>query len=502
MTAVLWSAAPGFELRDVRIKAVKGKAYAEIQFSKSQGEKGFPLFFHQSDARTGLLTISFLETESAFALGDYAIENGGKTLTNLGLKRFRSPSGKNFLGLEFHLAEPPKQVVLDEKGSTSVRVGLQAKVDAKFNWSLAAAAKSQASAPQVASQSIGAGLLEIRLTATPAQETVILDFGTAVPKFTAGKSELGSDWLLVTFSAQESMGRKELVFPHDGVFRTIRMKSSDGILTVELRAVGGAKLHVLPQGGEFHIVSASGKVKQPVQWSSQASSGQIRQADILPDPVEGAHKAGKSLEAGSNGRTGKSISSSDVFSPSGESKPMNIRKDSVSRSGSQVQAEKASERRVPADPEPELVASPKEIPLPAAMPEPVPIPSEAMSKRLAQEKKAAEEEKIKVKLAEEVTYNSYGRRDPFVPVESGHSDNGIIIDQMKVVGIIWQGAAPIAVLEHTKESGVSYTVRQGDPVHNGRVTRITRDAVTFNITEYGISRSYSLKLVSQEGVSR
>lgn len=106
---------------------------------------------------------------------------------------------------------------------------------------------------------------------------------------------------------------------------------------------------------------------------------------------------------------------------------------------------------------------------------------------------------MRVELAAaRVAYNSFGRRDPFIPVEQGIADNGIDIDQMKVVGIIWQAQEPMAVLEHNKESGVSFTVKQGDPVHNGRVSRITRDQVTFDISEYGISRSYSLKLVSNK----
>ena len=120
-----------------------------------------------------------------------------------------------------------------------------------------------------------------------------------------------------------------------------------------------------------------------------------------------------------------------------------------------------------------------------------------LANKLAAEKLAAEEEKKRIEPEEnQVSYNSYGRRDPFIPVEQGAADNGIDIDQMKVVGIIWQSSQPMAVLEHNHEAGVSYTVKEGDPVHNGRVARISHDAVTFDISEYGISRSYSLKLVS------
>ena len=127
-----------------------------------------------------------------------------------------------------------------------------------------------------------------------------------------------------------------------------------------------------------------------------------------------------------------------------------------------------------------------------------------LADKLAQEKLAAEEEKKRVEPEENrIAYNSYGRRDPFIPVEQGASDVGIDIDQMKVVGIIWESQQPMAILEHNRESGVSFTIKEGDPVHNGRVARISRDAVTFDISEYGISRSYSLKLVSsKEGAKK
>ncbi|MEO7424245.1 MAG: hypothetical protein ABI036_03600 [Fibrobacteria bacterium] len=126
-----------------------------------------------------------------------------------------------------------------------------------------------------------------------------------------------------------------------------------------------------------------------------------------------------------------------------------------------------------------------------------------LAAKLAQEKLAADDEKKRIEPEEKrISYNSYGRRDPFIPVEQGASDNGIDIDQMKVVGIIWQSQQPMAVLEHNKESGVSFTIKEGDPVHNGRVARISRDAVTFDISEYGIARSYSLKLVSSKEGAR
>ncbi len=175
----------------------------------------------------------------------------------------------------------------------------------------------------------------------------------------------------------------------------------------------------------------------------------------------------------------------------------------------QAPAAEAAPNMAAAEAEPVRVAGPASAPAPRALSGAAGKPADGpklslaespeLADKLAQEKKRAEEEKMRVGAGEtRVAYNSYGRRDPFIPVEQGLSDNGIDIDQMKVVGIIWQAQEPMAVLEHNREAGVSFTVKQGDPVHNGRVSRITRDQVTFDISEYGISRSYSLKLVSNK----
>jgi hypothetical protein len=56
----------------------------------------------------------------------------------------------------------------------------------------------------------------------------------------------------------------------------------------------------------------------------------------------------------------------------------------------------------------------------------------------------------------------------------------------------------IGLGEHIQESNLSFTVRHGDPVHNGKVSRITRDAITFDLTEYGITRAFTMKLVNPQ----
>lgn len=92
-----------------------------------------------------------------------------------------------------------------------------------------------------------------------------------------------------------------------------------------------------------------------------------------------------------------------------------------------------------------------------------------------------------------VIYSSYGRRDPFIEVK-GLAEEGINVDQMELVGIIWEAEDPIAILAEAKNPSMSYTVKEGDKVLNGKVLKITRSDVLFLIQEFGVSRRYSMRL--------
>ncbi len=97
-----------------------------------------------------------------------------------------------------------------------------------------------------------------------------------------------------------------------------------------------------------------------------------------------------------------------------------------------------------------------------------------------------------------VMYSSFGRRDPFVDVK-GLVEEGINIDQMELVGIIWESEEPMAILSDVKNSSVSYTLKEGDKVLNGKVLKITQTDVLFLIQEFGVSRRYSMGLPDKFG---
>jgi len=108
-------------------------------------------------------------------------------------------------------------------------------------------------------------------------------------------------------------------------------------------------------------------------------------------------------------------------------------------------------------------------------------------------KQAVEDQKNKV------VYNTFGIRDPFIPLEADDAEGGLNIDQMRVVGIIASPTRPMAVLEHTSQPGLSVALREGDAIQNGRVLKIERDRVVFLLEEFGVSRQFALKLQAPKG---
>ena len=81
----------------------------------------------------------------------------------------------------------------------------------------------------------------------------------------------------------------------------------------------------------------------------------------------------------------------------------------------------------------------------------------------------------------------------------GLMEEGINIDQVELVGIIWESDVPMAILVDAKNPNVSYTVKEGDRILNGKVLKITQTDVLFLLQEFGVSRRYSMSLPDQYG---
>jgi hypothetical protein len=101
-------------------------------------------------------------------------------------------------------------------------------------------------------------------------------------------------------------------------------------------------------------------------------------------------------------------------------------------------------------------------------------------------------------IEDRVSYSSFGRRDPFLEVK-GLVEEGINIDQVELVGIIWEAEEPIAILAESKNPTVSYTVKEGDKILNGKVLKINPNDILFLIQEFGVSRRYSMALPDKYG---
>ena len=100
-----------------------------------------------------------------------------------------------------------------------------------------------------------------------------------------------------------------------------------------------------------------------------------------------------------------------------------------------------------------------------------------------------------------IRYTAFGR-DPFMQLmPDSLSKNGRpFVENLKLVGILFDKLDKIALTEDMKNGKRPFALRENDPVEHGKVLKIYRDRVVFLITEYGISRSYTMRLTgtSQE----
>ncbi|NLB64211.1 MAG: SH3 domain-containing protein [Fibrobacter sp.] len=101
-------------------------------------------------------------------------------------------------------------------------------------------------------------------------------------------------------------------------------------------------------------------------------------------------------------------------------------------------------------------------------------------------------------FSDRISYQSFGRRDPFIPLQ-GVVVDGINIDGVELVGIIWEPEAPMVILSDMRNSNLSYTLKEGDAILNGKVLKITQDEVLFIINEVGVSRRYTMTLPDKYG---
>jgi len=101
-----------------------------------------------------------------------------------------------------------------------------------------------------------------------------------------------------------------------------------------------------------------------------------------------------------------------------------------------------------------------------------------------------------------IKYHGSGR-DPFMPILSDSVSPSDVpsVQNLSLVGVLVDDVDRIALCEDLKNGNKPYTLREHDQVFKGRVLKIYRDKVVFLLTEYGISRSFTLSIMNNKGIT-
>ena len=101
-----------------------------------------------------------------------------------------------------------------------------------------------------------------------------------------------------------------------------------------------------------------------------------------------------------------------------------------------------------------------------------------------------------LRTKKQVEYHEYGR-DPFLPLSLEDESAVARVENLKLVGILYDEADRIALFEDIG-GGKARALRENDPVQNGYLLRVQPDKVLFLINELGISRTYAMKLSKEK----
>ncbi len=98
-------------------------------------------------------------------------------------------------------------------------------------------------------------------------------------------------------------------------------------------------------------------------------------------------------------------------------------------------------------------------------------------------------------------YKAGGSRDPFMSLVSTDGDRRTDIVDLSVVtlvGVVTSGDSPFCIVEDAE--GVSYVLRKGDRVKNGRVVSINPGALVASQTILGYTTTFKLRLLEGKDV--
>jgi hypothetical protein len=507
----------GAQLGDVRL-ACDGKD-ASVKFSFISGST-LPRFFQAYEKEKGVYSINFLETTTPIPHGNHNVPVDNPYASHITVRETKRKIGnkiRNFLRIEFKVRSLMNKgkYPASKTQANNLTLDLGTSRSEKFHWTLSpstqpppltASPKKDHDALQdeIPGQSgkTDSGISEsLKETAS---DTVKLEelLGTE----TAFK--LGKD-IDLNEERQEPISSKTFSIIHGG---KILIVLKDGVTSSK-------KIRILEIGTE---VSSLGKEHQWYQIRIESDTGYIRQDlvnykdeltpqeqsridKILAEKRETAKIQAEEQDRKKAERETKK-KAEEQNRKNGEIKLKN-KAEELATNMSDLEAKKQAEKQSGEKLKKEL----KRMEEKQRRLEQKRLAEEERLKRekekvlkLAEKKKKEEKEKReREKERKKVRYNSFGHRDPFIHVKQTPLTNrDIHLDQMKLVGIIWNTSDPLAVLEHRQEPSISIAVRKGDIISNGRVTQITRNKIIFEISEYGVFRFYALTLIPEERIAK
>lgn len=94
---------------------------------------------------------------------------------------------------------------------------------------------------------------------------------------------------------------------------------------------------------------------------------------------------------------------------------------------------------------------------------------------------------------EKFVYPTDNRRDPFISLLT-LGDTGPQFENLDLMGIIFGGSAGSVATVIDRATNKRYRLRRGDSAGNARVVEIRPDAVVFQVTQFGVTRSETLRI--------
>ena len=534
-------ALPAAELRDVSWMCKSGACSLVFQFDPAAA---LPSYFQKYDATRKVLRIAFSGTGIQVPMGSWTLDANSTGMKGLNLRNEATTRGTPILAFDWSVGSDihsdQNAVSLEKNGRFVIKFPTKSP---NLNWNLLSASKTSASKvivpvskakiptlapvvvpppapsvsdPKLSGSSLPVGIHEISRTSGFGLEQCVFQFDAPI-----SQNIRVTDTALFIPLPKGARVSILVKMPASSVVRSFRsLKSSLGNVDLMI-ATKGKPDHWLIKGKRLIFLTKQVPVPGFDQWilTATGSSHHVFQNAVNEDEFENLDKFAQGIPA-------SSASANQIFALRKMTRDLIViedlvvLRDSPSEVGKQllelkfgdhVQAislenlyYKVKSKDVQGYVNRRMVGFPDEL----NKTDLERIKSLASAQKAANEAASAaglpsDSSAISFDQAGEdrVIYSSFGRRDPFIQLK-GVVSEGINIDGVELVGIIWEAEVPMVLLSDTRNPGVSYTLKEGDPILNGKVLKITQDEVLFLINEFGVSRRYTMTLPDKYGVKK